>query len=292
MEKIVSKNKEFVSYKTKNKLINIIVYTILITLSIIWVLPIVWIILQSFDDRPYAFVSYVIPKNWSFSNYIKLFTITDSLKFPIWLMNTFFVAVVSCVISTFSVLLVSYAFSKLRFKGRVGIMKLLMIIGMFPGFMSMIIVYYLFKAIGLYQSLFSLILVYSGGAAMGYFVSKGFFDTIPKDIQEAAKIDGANNAQIFLKITLPLAKPIVVYTILTSFVGPWGDYMLVNILMGGNTEKWNVALGLYNMINRYRIDEYFTVFAAGAVIIAIPITLLFIFMQKYYVEGITGGSGK
>ena len=207
-------------------------------------------------------------------------------------MNTLFVAVVTCILSTIMVLGTSYAFSRLRFKLRKPMMNVILILGMFPGFMSMIAVYHILKEIGLGQSLFSLILVYSGGAAMGYYISKGFFDTIPKAIDESAIIDGATRNDIFWKITLPLSKPIIVYTILTSFIAPWVDFVFVSIIMRDSYKNYTVALGLFEMLKRENVDKYFTQFCAGAVLIAIPITLLFIVMQKYYVEGVTGGSVK
>jgi arabinogalactan oligomer/maltooligosaccharide transport system permease protein len=174
---------------------------------------------------------------------------------------------------------------------------------MFPGFMAMIAIYFILKGIGLLPSgseqvpisnyLISLILVNSSGAAMGYLVSKGYFDTISKSIDEAAEIDGANKAQIFFKIILPLSKPILIFTALTSFMGPWGDYIFVATITRQRTDAWTIARGLYNMLNgQGMVAEYYTMFAAGAVLISIPITLLFIWMQKYYVSGVTGGAVK
>ena len=182
--------------------------------------------------------------------------------------------------------------SRLRFKMRKPMMNIALVLGMFPGFMSMIAIYHILKAFGLTQSLLALILVYSGGAALGYYISKGFFDTIPKAIDESAMLDGASKNTIFWKITLPLSKPIVVYTILMAFIGPWVDFIFVSVIMKDNYQNYTIALGLFQMLSRENIFQYFTRFAAGSVLIAIPITLLFIFMQKYYVSGITGGSVK
>lgn len=171
-------------------------------------------------------------------------------------------------------------------------MNIILILGMFPGFMSMTAIYHLIKAIGLAQSLWALILVYSGGAAMSYYISKGFFDTIPYEIDEAAMIDGASKLDIFRKITLPLSKPTIIYTILTTFMAPWVDFIFVSVIMRDSYQNYTVALGLYQMLERENITRYFTQFCAGAVIVAVPITLLFIYMQKYYVSGVTGGSVK
>lgn len=276
----------------KRRLLGSLGHTFLAFLSVVWLLPVGWLIMQSLRGESGATTNYVFPKIWTFDNYIKLFTDTKLFNFPRWFMNTLFVAIFTTLITTTVVLLTSYAFSRLRFKLRKPYMNLILVLGMFPGFMSMTAIYHLIKAMGLAQSLWALILVYSGGAAMGYYISKGFFDTIPYAIDESAMLDGATKNQIFWKITLPMSKPIVVYTILTSFIAPWVDFIFVSVIMRDSYQNYTVALGLYQMLTRENIGSYFTRFAAGAVVIAIPITLLFISMQKYYVSGITGGSVK
>lgn len=278
--------------KFKNKLKSFISHLFLSVLSVIWLLPVAWLILQSFRAEGGAFTSYIIPKQFTLDNYRKLFTETHLFNFPRWFMNTLFVAVITAIITTVVVLLTSYAFSRLRFKMRKPFMNLILVLGMFPGFMSMTAIYHIIKAMGLGQSLWALILVYSGGAAMGYYISKGFFDTIPFAIDESAMLDGATKNQIFWKITLPMSKPIVVYTILTSFLAPWVDFIFVSVIMRDHYQNYTVALGLFQMLTRENIGKYFTQFCAGAVVVAVPITILFIFMQKYYVTGITGGSVK
>lgn len=278
--------------KRKHFFSNFFGHGFLTVLSILWIIPILWLLLQSFRDGGGAGMREFIPTSFTWDNYIRLFTETDLFNFPRWFMNTLFVAVCSCIITTIIVLLTSYAFSRLRFKLRRPFMNVLLVLGMFPGFMSMTAIYYLLKSLNLGQSLYALILVYSSGAAMGYYVSKGFFDTIPYAIDESAMLDGATKSDIFWKITLPLSKPIVIYTILTSFIAPWVDFIFVSVIMRDQYQNYTVALGLYQMISRENITYYFTQFCAGAVIVAIPITILFIVMQKYYVSGITGGSVK
>ncbi len=285
-------NKKTTGYGMRTKIANAIIYVILTVLSIIWLFPLVWLILQSFREEPGAYTPYILPKGYTLNNYIKLFTETKLFNYPRWFMNTFVVAIFSCIVSTLLVLGTSYTFSRLRFKARKPMMNVALILGMFPGFMSMIAVYHILKSFGLQQSLVSLVIVYSGGSALGYYISKGFFDTIPKALDEAAIIDGATKSQVFWKITLPLSKPIITYTVLTSFIGPWVDFIFVSVIMKDNYQNYTIALGLYQMITRENIYNYFTQFCAGAVIIAIPITILFIMMQKYYVEGVTGGSVK
>ena len=182
--------------------------------------------------------------------------------------------------------------SRLRFKLRKAYMNFALILGMFPGFMSMIAVYYILKSVGLTQSLFALVLVYSAGAATSFYIAKGFFDTISKEVDESARIDGATNAQVFTKIVIPLSKPIIVYTALQAFISPWMDFIFAKIIMGDNYDKYTVAIGLWYMTEKENIESCFTMFAAGSVCIAIPITILFIWLQKYYVSGVTSGSVK
>lgn len=279
--------------KTKNAIVNMICHVGLTILAVIWLIPIAWLLMHSFRKTPPgAFPSALIPETWTFDNYIKLFTDTQLFNYPRWFMNTLVVAIASCIVTTILVLLTAYAFSRLRFKARKPLMNVILILGMFPAFMSMVAIYHLLKAIGLSQSLFSLVLVYSGGAAMNYYIAKGFFDTIPRSIDEAAMLDGATKNQVFWKITLPMSKPIVIYTIMQAFISPWVDFIFVSVIMKDNYQKYTIALGLYQMITRENIQQYFTQFCAGAVIVAIPITILFIIMQKYYVSGITAGGAK
>ncbi len=280
------------SYKRSKMIGTVFAYIILILLSIIWLIPILWVILTSFRAEQGSFTPYFWPKGFTLQNYEKLFTETKQFYFLRWFGNTFFVAVCSCVLSTFFVLCVSYAMSRLRFKMRKPLMNIALILGMFPGFMSMIAVYYILKGFGITQSLAALILVYSGGAGLGFYIAKGFFDTIPKTLDEAAYLDGATKAMVFWKITIPLSKPIIVYTILTSFLAPWADYIFASVIMGDNYANYTVALGLFKMLEREFIHTYYTRFAAGAVLVSIPIAALFIATQKFYVSGITGGSDK
>ena len=289
------RKKETASAKTKRFITNSIVHVVLAILSIIWVFPILWVILTSFRGEKGSYTTSFFPKTYTLNNYIKLFTDTTVLDFPQMFMNTLIIAIFSCIISTFFVLSVSYCMSRLRFKMRKPYMNMAMIIGLFPGFMSMVAVYYILKAIGLSEGAMirvSLILVYSAGTGLGFQIAKGFFDTIPKSLDEAAYLDGATKFQVFTKVTMPLSKPIIVYTVLTSFIAPWVDFIFVSVIMKDNYNMYTIALGLYQMITRENIQQYFTQFCAGAVIIAIPITLLFIKMQKYYVSGVTAGGAK
>ena len=280
------------SYKLRRGLANTLIYILLAVLGFIWICPFIYLLMHSFRAEGVTVVNYLIPREWTFQNYIDLFTGTGTLNFTKWFLNTFVVACFSCVISTISVLMVSYAFSRLRFKARKKFINVGMILGMFPGFMTMIAIYYLLKAMGLTQTLVALVICYSAGSVLGYQISKGFFDTIPRALDEAATIDGATKNQIFWKIILPMSKPIVVYTVLTSFIGPWTDFILAKIIMGDNRDNYTVAIGLQLMISIDFKTQYYKQFLAGSVVVAVPITLLFLKMQKYYVEGVTAGGVK
>ena len=283
------------SYKLRRHIANGLIYLLLIILGIIWISPFVYLVMHSFRAEGLIAVDHLIPQQWTFQNYIDLFTGAGgnaSINFPRRFLNTFVVAIFSCIISTVSVLMVSYAFSRLRFGARKKFMNVGMILGMFPGFMTMIAIYYLLKAMGLTGTLVALVICYSCGAGLGFQISKGFFDTIPRALDEAATIDGATKNQIFWRIILPMSKPIVVYTVLTSFIGPWTDFILAKIIMGDNLENYTVAIGLQKMITLEFKTEYFKQFLAGSVLVAVPVTILFLFMQKYYVEGVTAGGVK
>lgn len=287
-----TKNKKL-GQKATNTIANTIIYIILSVMSIIWVLPIVYLLYTAFRVTPdTGIINTLIPDDLQlgFGNFTRLFRDT---MFSKWLGNTLLVAAISCLVTTLFVLMVSYALSRLRFKLRKPIMNVLLVLGMFPGFMSMIAIYFILKAMGLTNSLLALILVYSGGAALNYYICKGFFDTIPKSLEEAAILDGASQLRVFFAITVPMSKPIIIYTVLTSFISPWCDFIFVNTIIN-DREKYTVALGLYKMINAEKssFNENFTVFCAGACVVGSIITALFMSMQRYYVEGVTSGAVK
>ena len=358
----VQPEKKLRSKKGHERRVNGTIYAILTIMSIIWLCPFVFLVLQSFRGESGGQVAYVIPKQWTLDNYRFLFEgaavslkllfkdttailltlITNAagiwgmvafLKrkprnpieksegnvknallvfgvlllvnfircvdssncdFVRWFMNTLIIALFCAVIQTFMVLSVSYALSRMRFKGRKLIMNVVLVLGMFPGFLTMIVLYYLLKMFGLTQAgaVPGLILISCASSGMGYYISKGFFDTIPKSLDESARIDGATRMQVFYSIIMPMAKPIVIYTILMAFMGPWGDYVFASYVAFGLKASYNVAVGLYRWVNTNDYQGYFTRFCAGGVLVAIPITVLFMALQKYYVEGVTGGAVK
>ena len=293
--------------KASRILSNTLIYVILIVMSIIWLAPLVWLVLQSFGEGGIKVRAQLIPEDFTFDNYLWLFSNFTGKTNPLatnhaydglffgWFCNTLVVAILTCIINTIFVLGTAYGLSRFRFKGREAFMKINLIIGMFPGFLGMIIMYWVMKEIfHLTGNYAALIIIYSVGAGGGYYISKGFFDTISKSIDEAAEIDGANKAQIFFSIILPLAKPIVIYTILTSFMAPWGEYITSSYIIGlQNRGDWTVAIGLYKMMSDNNLSTtYYTSFAAGSIVVAVPIVTLFFLLQKYYVSGVTGGAVK
>ena len=285
-----SSMKRHMGLRASRTLANTLIYILLIAISIIWLIPFFCIVLQSFRVESTWQVGYVIPKTWGFNNYVNLF----STDFPRWYINTFITAVITALLQTVIVLCMSYTLSRFRFKMRGPLMRFMLILGMFPGMLSMIILYRVLKDLGLTQANATpgLILVYVASSGMGYYVSKGFFDTIPKSLDEAARVDGATRFQVLKKIILPLSKPIVIYTVLTAFMGPWGDFVFARYISFGASAGMNVAVGLYNWLTPDQINNNYTMFCAGGVLVAIPVTLLFLFLQKYYVEGVTGGAVK
>ena len=247
---------------------------------------------------------------WGFDNYVKLFVETKEVNgqmvttstfnggFLRWYLNTFIIALVVAVLQTVIVLCMSYTLSRFRFKLRKPLMQFMLILGMFPGMLAMIILYQVLKDLHLAGAeattiIPGLILVYVASSGMGYYVSKGFFDTIPKSLDEAARIDGATRAQVLIRIILPLAKPIVIYTVLTAFMAPWGDFVFAKYVSSARPELYNVAVGLQSWLaTDTMMNKYYTQFCAGGVVVAIPVVILFMCLQRYYVEGVTGGAVK
>lgn len=277
--------------KASRRITNFVVYLLLIIIALTWLLPFFGIVLESFRIESKGQESYFWPKQFGFDNYIFLFQKTSFLK---WFTTTALLGVVVAILQTGFVLSMSYTLSRLRFKGRKTLMNFMLILGMFPGFLTLILIYKVFSQFGLTEARapLGLIIVYCASSAMGYYVSKGFFDTIPKTLDEAARVDGATRWQVFYKVIMPLSKPIVIYTILMGFMAPWGDFMMANYLAHGTDEGKNVAVGMFQWLDRTFINERYTAFCAGGVCVSVPVTAVFLALQKYYVEGVTGGAVK
>ena len=273
---------------------SIVRHLVLAFLAVIWLVPILWLVVTSFSGYKGINTAHFFPETWSLNNYKALFFEPDSVvQYGAWFKNTLIIAIFTCIVSTSFVLMVSYTMSCLRFKGRKGLMSFGIILNMFPGVLSMIAVYFVMKSIGLTNSHLGMIIVYSAGAGLGYLITKGFMDTISTSLREAAWLEGASEATIFFKIIIPLSQPIIVYTIINSFLVPWGDFVLAKLMLNsGIATDWTIAIGLFNMLGKSLINKYFSIFCAGGVIVSIPISALFVLMQKFYVEGVTGGSVK
>lgn len=269
-------------------------HLLLAALSFVWLIPILWLVVTSLSGYKGINTMHFFPTRWSWDNYAQLFFRPDTVaNFPAWFKNSMIIGVFTCVISTSFVLMVAYAMSCMRFKGRKALMSFAIILGMFPGVLSMIAVYFVMKMLNLSNSLVGLVFIYSAGSGLGYLICKGFFDTIPVSLRESAKLEGASELTIFSRIVIPLSKPIVVYTVINSFLTPWMDFVMARLMIRSKDPcDWTVAMGLYNLVQKTLVGEYFSVFCAGGVIVAIPISILFVYMQKFYVEGIAGGAVK
>ena len=263
--------------KSRKRIANTIAYIVLILISIIWLFPFVGLVMQSFRGESGGMVSYLVPKEWSWKNYEYLFG--GQSKFLKWYGNTLTIALFVALLQTLVVICVSYALSRMRFKGRRTLMNIWLVLGMFPGFLTMICLYFLLKTLGLTEAgaVPGLILISVASSGMGYYVCKGYFDTIPKALDEAAIIDGANRAQILYKMIIPMSKPIIIYTALVAF---------------GYESGYNVAVSMTRWVWTNDYQGFFTRFCAGGLLVAIPVTILFMCLQKYYVEGVTGGAVK
>ncbi len=279
------------SVRVRSRIVNTIIHIVLAVLCTVWILPFVGILLESFRCESPGLAGYLIPKQWGFDNYVRLFTET---QFPRWFLQTFLMGLVTAVVQTAFVLAVSYALSRHRFRGRRLLMNLMLIFGMFPGFLTLILLRTLMQDWGLADANapFGLAIIYCASSGMGYYIAKGFFDTIPRSLDEAARVDGASRMQIFFKLILPLSKPIIIYTVLMAFMAPWGDFVMARFMANNNDAGYNVAAGLQWLISETKVDTNYTTFCAGGVVVALPITILFMCLQKYYVAGVTGGAVK
>lgn len=284
MEKVISKK---LKIRPATTIKAVIVYAIVLLISFIFAFPCIWLILSSFNaNGSLLTLDGFFPEAYSFDTFKTLFTEKVEHDYMTWFGNTLFVAGISCVISTVLVLAVSYTMSRYRFKSRKQMMKVTLLLNIFPNFMNMTALFVIMTQFDLINNLWGLILLYSSGATMGFLVQKGFFDTIPSTIYDAATLDGATDLRVFVSITLPLSKPMIVYTALTAFVWPWSDFMLPKLLLPDKSQ-WTVAIGL-NWLD----ESKFSIFAAGSVFIAVPIVALYIALSKYLIQGGAAGSVK
>ena len=270
---------------------NAVVYVVLIAITLIWLFPFFGLVMESFKVNTRAMDGELFPEKFGLDNYIRLFKETDFLK---WFKNTAIMGLATAFFQTFFVLAMSYTLSRLRFNGRKALMNFMLILGMFPGFLTMILIYKVFSDLGLTMEMapVGLIIVYCASSGMGYYISKGFFDTIPKTLDEAARVDGATRWEVFYKVIMPLSGSIIIYTILMGFMAPWGDFMLASYIIHENSAGMSVAVGMYEWLSKTNMNTHYTMFCAAGVVVAVPVTTVFLCLQKYYVEGVTGGAVK
>lgn len=278
----------------KRRLLPTVLHHALLTLlALIWLTPILWLVLTSFGMDEGPNIARFFPEEYTLRHYAELLHPDTVSNFPRWFTNTLIVAIFTCIISTTFVLMTAYAMSFLRFRGRRGLMNTAIILNLFPGFLGMIAVYFILREAGLTNSLTGLVIVYSANAGVDYLIAKGFFDTVSPSLREAAWVEGANEWVVFRRIILPLARPIVVYTVISSFLYPWMDFVYASLIMSsGVAADKTVALGLFSLVDKTNRNRYFAQFCAAGVIVSLPISVLFIIMQRFYVEGVTAGATK
>ncbi|HHW66226.1 sugar ABC transporter permease [Defluviitalea raffinosedens] len=286
----VKKHRRKMSTKERIKdiLAYIGIYTVLIVTAIAILYPVVWVIGASFNQGSSLASATAIPSHPTLNNYKRLFAETDYER---WYLNTLAIAVVNMVVSVVLVGTMGYVFARLKFAGKkVGLLTIL-ILQMFPSFMGMIAIYVLFLNFGLLNQPLALVLIYSAGQIpYNTWLIKGYLKNVSKSMDEAAMIDGASKLQIYTKIILPLMFPILTFVAITQFMAPWFDYILPSFLIS-STHKKTLAIGLYDLINS-QTNKNFTMFAAGAVLVAVPITILYLFLQRYLIEGLSAGANK
>ena len=277
--------------RASRRISNTIVYIVLIIITVVWLFPFFGLVMESFKVNYRGMDGELFPEKFGLDNYIRLFKETDFLK---WFLNTAIMGLATALFQTIFVLAMSYTLSRLRFKARKPLMNIMLILGMFPGFLTMILIYKVFSDLGLTMQMapVGLVIVYCASSGMGYYISKGFFDTIPKTLDEAARVDGATRLQVFYKVIMPLSGSIIIYTILMGFMAPWGDFMLASYIIHENSAGMSVAVGMYEWLSKTMVNTNYTMFCAAGVVVAVPVTTVFLCLQKYYVEGVTGGAVK
>ncbi|MFB5760169.1 sugar ABC transporter permease [Paenibacillus medicaginis] len=278
------------SRKAKNRLELTLIYSVVLLMFMVIAYPLLWTMSISLNPGTSLFSSSIVPERWSFIHYEWLFANPQS-DYLLWYKNTLWVASVTSVVSVLVVSFVAFAFSRYDFVGRKYGIYSFLLLQMFPVLMGMVAIYLLLNVVGLLDSLWGLVVIYiGGGLPMNAFLVKGYLDTIPRDLDESAKMDGAGHFRIFFQILLPLTKPILAVVALFNFMAPFMDFLLPRIILR-SPEKFTLALGLFNFIND-KFANNFTRFAAGAILIAVPIAIVFLFLQRYLITGLADGATK
>jgi arabinogalactan oligomer/maltooligosaccharide transport system permease protein len=270
---------------------DVVAHVFLGVMAVLWLVPIAWVLMESFNKNTAPYQTTFFPTKYTFDNYVKLFTDTSVMNFRAMFLRTLIIAIFVCAITLFFVLSVGFVMSRLRFHSRRTFMNIALILGMFPGIMAVAAIYYILKAMGLTSSptqvTVALVIVYSAGSGVGFYVMKGFMDTIPTSLDEAALLDGCTRSGVFRRIILPITKPMMVYTAIVGFLTPWLDFVMAKYI-ARTQDSYTVSLGLWQMLQKEYIAQWYARFAAGAVLISIPIAVLFIVMQRFYQSSMSG----
>ncbi|MFS0864988.1 sugar ABC transporter permease [Fredinandcohnia sp. 179-A 10B2 NHS] len=266
-------------------------YFVLLFMTVIIVYPLLWTVGASFNPGNSLVSTSIIPDNPTLDHYKELFAGKDSLQYGKWYMNSLKISVFTMLGTIISVSFTAYAFSRFRFKGRKNALTLFLLLQMIPQFSALIALFVLAQILGMMNSHWLLILLYIGGQIpMNTYLMKGYMDSIPMDLDESARIDGASNTRIFLQIIMPLSRPMLAVVAMNGFTGPLGDFVLSSTILR-TPESYTLPIGLYNLVNEVMGASY-TTFAAGAILISIPIAIIFLMLQKHFVTGLTAGGTK
>ncbi|MBT2657564.1 sugar ABC transporter permease [Bacillus sp. ISL-18] len=266
-------------------------HVILILMAVIIIYPLLWTVGASFNPGNSLVSNSIIPKNPTLDHYKELFAGKESLQYGRWYLNSLKISIFTMIGSVISVSFTAYAFSRFRFKGRKNALTLFLLLQMIPQFSALIALFVLAQLLGMMNSHWLLILLYIGGTIpMNTYLMKGYMDSIPMDLDESAKIDGASNTRIFLQIIMPLSRPMLAVVAMNGFTGPLGDFVMSSTILR-TPESYTLPIGLYNLVNEVMGASY-TTFAAGAILISIPIAVAFLLLQKHFVSGLTAGGTK
>jgi arabinogalactan oligomer/maltooligosaccharide transport system permease protein len=275
-----------------NKFIRLLTsHSILIIIAVIIIYPLLWTVGASFNPGNSLVSNSIIPKNPTLDHYKELFAGKESLQYVHWYLNSIKISIFTMIGSVISVSFTAYAFSRFRFKGRKNALTLFLLLQMIPQFSALIALFVLAQMLHMMNSHWLLILLYIGGTIpMNTYLMKGYMDSIPMDLDESAKIDGASNTRIFLQIIMPLSRPMLAVVAMNGFTGPLGDFVMSSTILR-TPESYTLPIGLYTLVNEVMGASY-TTFAAGAILISIPIAIAFLMLQKHFVSGLTAGGTK
>lgn len=282
-------SKEKLSNRGRGK--RALAYILLIAVCVIIIYPLLWTIGASFNPGNSLVSTSIIPKNPTNEHYVKLFAGEGNLFYKQWYLNSLKISVFTMLLSLISVSFTAYAFSRFRFKGRKNGLTLFMLLQMIPQFSALTAIFVLGQMLGLINSHWLLILIYVGGQIpMNSYLLKGYMDTIPMDLDESARTDGASRTRIFWQIIIPLSRPMLAVVAMNGFTGPLGDFALSSVILR-NPESYTLPIGLYKLVSD-KMGASYTTFAAGAILISIPIVIIFLSLQKHFVSSLTAGGTK